>query len=110
MIDLRPDLQSYTRVAYMRWLRGDLDGAIAVMRMAVTSGSPRDAEPTAWAYTRLGIYQLQAGDRETAKKSAEMASQFAENYAAALLLRGRILLAQDKARGGNRISPTCCGL
>jgi tetratricopeptide (TPR) repeat protein len=98
MIDLRPDLQSYTRVAHMRWLKGDLDGAIAVMRMAVTSGSPRDSEPTAWAYTRLGIYQLQAGDTEMAIKSGEMASQFAENYAAALLLRGRILLAQNHPR------------
>src|SRR5208282_3900743 len=97
MIDLRPDLQSYTRVAHMRWLKGDLDGSIEVMRMAVTSGNPRDAEPTAWAYTRLGIYELQAGDTEIATKSAEIAFQFAENYAAALLLRGRIFLAQGKA-------------
>ena len=95
MIDLRPDLQSYTRVAHMRWLRGDLNGAIEVMRMAVTSGSPRDSEPTAWAYTRLGAYELQAGDTERATESARLAGQFAENYAAALLLRGRILLAQD---------------
>jgi tetratricopeptide (TPR) repeat protein len=66
------------------------------MRMAVTSGSPRDAEPTAWAYTRLGIYELQAGNAEIATKSAEIAFQFAQNYAAGLLLRGRILLAQGK--------------
>jgi tetratricopeptide (TPR) repeat protein len=98
MVDLRPDLQSYTRVAHMRWLKGDLDGAIEVMRMAVTSGSPRDPEPTAWAYTRLGIYELQAGDTEIATKSAGIAFQFAENYAAALLLQGRILLAQDNAQ------------
>src|ERR1700720_905290 len=98
MIDLRPDLQSYTRVAHMRWLKGDLDGAIAVMQAAVTSGSPGDAEPTAWAYTRLGIYELQAGQTESAIKSAEIALQFAENYAAALLLRGRILLAQGKIK------------
>jgi tetratricopeptide (TPR) repeat protein len=97
MIDLKPDLQSYTRVAHIRWLKGDLDGSIEVMRMAVTSGNPRDAEPTAWAYTRLGIYELQAGDTEIATKSAEIAFQFAPNYAAALLLRGRILLAQGKA-------------
>ena len=97
MIDLKPDLQSYTRVAHIRWLKGDLDGSIEVMRMAVTSGNPHDAEPTAWAYTRLGIYELQAGDTEIATKSAEIAFQFAPNYAAALLLRGRILLAQGKA-------------
>jgi tetratricopeptide (TPR) repeat protein len=98
MIDLRPDLQSYTRVAHMRWLKGDLDGAIEVMWMAVTSGNSRDPEPTAWAYTRLGSYELQAGDTESAVKSSEIASQFVENYAAALLLRGRILLAQDNAQ------------
>ena len=98
MIDLRPDLQSYTRVAHMRWLKGDLNGAIEVMRMAVTSGSPRDPEPTAWAYTRLGIYELQAGDTERATETARLAGQFAENYAAALLLRGRILLAQGHPR------------
>src|SRR3984957_716788 len=97
MIDLRPDLQSYTRVAHLRWLKGDLEGALAVMRIAVTSGSPRDSEPKAWAYTRLGTHQLQTGDTEMAKKSAGMALQLAENYAAALLLRGRILLAQDNA-------------
>jgi tetratricopeptide (TPR) repeat protein len=94
MINLRPDLQSYTRVAHMRWLRGDLAGAIDVMHMAVTAGSPRDPEPTAWAYTRLGNYELQAGNSEIAARSANLALEFAQNYAAGLLLRGRILLAQ----------------
>ena len=28
MVDLRPDLQSYSRVAHLRWLKGDVDGAI----------------------------------------------------------------------------------
>ncbi len=97
MIDLRPDLESYTRVAHIRWLKGDLDGAIEVMRMAVTSGSPRDAEPTAWAFTRLGLYELQAGELANAQAAAGAASQFAENYAAALLLRARVLLAEDQA-------------
>jgi len=45
----------------------------------------------------LGIYELQAGNTGAAAKSAGIALQFAENYAAALLLRGRILLAQGKA-------------
>jgi tetratricopeptide (TPR) repeat protein len=94
MVDLRPDLQSYTRVAHMRWLRGDLDGAIEVMRLAVTAGSPSEPEPTAWAYTRLGNYELQAGNGAIAANSANLALEFAQNYAAGLLLRGRILLVQ----------------
>ena len=44
MVDLRPDLQSYSRVAYMRWLKGDLDGAIEVARMAAGAASPLDPE------------------------------------------------------------------
>jgi tetratricopeptide (TPR) repeat protein len=76
MINLRPDLQSYTRVANIRWLKGDLQGATAVMQMAVTGGSPREPEPTAWAYTRLGIYEFQAGNTEAAAKSAGIALQW----------------------------------
>src|SRR6185503_10425402 len=58
MIDFRPDLQSYSRAAHVRWLTGDLNGAIELMRLAITGSSPNDAE-AAWAYTRLSLYQLQ---------------------------------------------------
>src|SRR5260221_809883 len=98
MINLRPDLQSYTRVANIRWLKGDLQGATEVMQMAVTAGSPREAEPTAWAYTRLGIYELQSDNIEAAAKSAGIAVQFADNYAAALLLCGLIHMSTVIAR------------
>jgi tetratricopeptide (TPR) repeat protein len=96
MINLRPDLQAYTRVANMRWLKGDLEGAIDVMQMAVAAGGSSEPEATAWAYTRLATYKFQAGDVDAAAKSAGIALQFAENCAPALLLRGRILLAQNK--------------
>jgi tetratricopeptide (TPR) repeat protein len=97
MVNLRPDLQAYTRIAHMRWLKGDLEGAIEVMQMAVAAGGSREPEATAWAYTRLAIYKFQAGDMDAAAKSAGIALQFTENCAPALLLRGRILLAQNKA-------------
>ena len=61
MVDLRPDLQSYSRVAYMRWLKGDLDGAIEVARLAVSAASPLDPESASWSLTRLGLYYFQAG-------------------------------------------------
>jgi tetratricopeptide (TPR) repeat protein len=92
MVDLRPDLESYMRVAHLRWLKGDLQGAIEVTHMAVAGGSPLEPEPTAWAYTRLGVYQLQTGDTEAAAASADLALQFCGNYAPGLLLRGKILL------------------
>ena len=96
MIDLRPDLQGYLRIAHVRWLKGDLDGAREVTRIAITASSPRESEASAWAYTRSGIYELQAGNAEAALRSAEIALQFAEHYPPALLLRGRVLLAQGK--------------
>ena len=96
MVNLRPDLQSYTRIAHLRWLKGDLVGAIEVIELAVTGASPREPEPGAWAYTRMGIYSLQAGQLEVAKRSAALALIFADNYPPALLLRGRVLLAEGR--------------
>ena len=75
MLDLKPFYQSYTRAAHVRWLKGDLQGAIAAMRLAIGSASPRDPESSAWAWTRLAAYQLQAGRLSEAAKAAETALQ-----------------------------------
>ncbi|HZE70419.1 MAG TPA: tetratricopeptide repeat protein [Pyrinomonadaceae bacterium] len=97
MVDLRPDLQSYTRAAHVRWLTGDLKGAIELMRLAATAGSPRDPESAAWAYTRLALYELQAGEITRALAASDAALSFQTDYAAALLVCGRTLMAQGKA-------------
>ena len=93
MIDLRPDLQSYARAAHVRWLTGDLNGAIELMRLAVSGGSPNDAEAAAWAYTRLSLYQLQQGATKQALESCSAGLALQPDYAPALLARGRIFLA-----------------
>lgn len=92
MIDLRPDLQSYTRAAHIRWLTGDLDGAIELMRLAIAGSSPNDAEAAAWAYTRLSLYQLQHGATKQALDSCNAALTLQSDYAPALFARGRVLL------------------
>ena len=96
MIDLKPFFQSYTRAAHMRWLKGDLDGAIEVMRQAIASASPRDPESSAWAWTRLAAYELQAGRLHAAANAIGAALRFQPDYAAALLARGRTLLAMNR--------------
>lgn len=93
MIDLRPDLQSYARAAHVRWLTGDLNGAIELMKLAVSGSSPNDAEAAGWAYTRLSLYQLQQGATKPALNSCSAALTVQPNYAPAMLARGRILLA-----------------
>jgi len=96
MIDLKPFFQSYTRAAHLRWLRGDLDGAIEMMRMAIAAASPRDPDSKAWAYTRLASYQLQRGNPQDAARAVDAAVDEQPAYAAALLTRGRILVATGR--------------
>ena len=93
MVDLRPDLQAYSRIAQIRWITGDLSGAVEAMALASQAGSPANAEPTAWTYSRLALLQLQSGDFRTAKHSDSIALQMQTNSAPAWLALGRIQLA-----------------
>ncbi|MBK8549689.1 MAG: tetratricopeptide repeat protein [Ignavibacteria bacterium] len=70
MINLRPDLSSFSRVSYIRELYGDMQGAIDAMKSAVTAGSPI-AENTAWCRVQLGNLFYNKGDVETAEKIFE---------------------------------------
>jgi tetratricopeptide (TPR) repeat protein len=97
MLDLKPFFQSYTRAAHLRWLKGDLDSAMRVMRLAIAAASPRDKESSAWAWTRMSAYELQAGRFEAAETAAASALRYQPDYAPALLAQGRILLASGRA-------------
>jgi tetratricopeptide (TPR) repeat protein len=96
MIDLKPGPQAYTRVAHIRWLKGDLEGAIDMMRKAAAAMSPRDAESGAWAYSRLALYELQAGSLRNAQRACDAALRLQDNYPAALLAQSKVLLAQNR--------------
>jgi tetratricopeptide (TPR) repeat protein len=77
----------------MRWLKGDLDGAIEAARMAARAASPLDPESASWSLVRLGLYYLQAGSIADVKVACDSALSFSPDYPAALLLRNRMLLA-----------------
>jgi tetratricopeptide (TPR) repeat protein len=96
MVDLRPDLQSYARAAHVRWLTGDLEGAIQLMKLATTAAGANDPEASAWAFTRLALYQLQRGATKPALESCAAALSLQSDYAPAMLVRGRILLAVNR--------------
>ncbi len=97
MADLKPDLQAYTRIAHLRWLKGDLQGATEMMQMAVQAATPRSPETAAWVYTRMALYELQAGDFDQALQMCDGALSFQTEYPPALLAKGCLLLAQGKA-------------
>jgi tetratricopeptide (TPR) repeat protein len=77
-------------------LKGDLEGAIEIMRKAAQAMSPRDAESAAWAYTRLALYELQAGLAKSAERACEIALGLQNDYAPALLAHSRVLLAENR--------------
>jgi tetratricopeptide (TPR) repeat protein len=98
MIDIKPFYQSYVRAGHWRWLKGDVAGALELARLAINAASPRDRESVAWAYTRLSHYELQQGRLEAADRALSTALAHVPDYAAALLARGRVRLAQRRHR------------
>lgn len=68
MILLRPDLASYNRAAWFRFLSGDMLGAIDIMKKAIGAGSP-SSENTAWCLVELGHLYLKNGQAEEAEQA-----------------------------------------
>jgi tetratricopeptide (TPR) repeat protein len=60
MVSLKPNLASYARISYFRELHGDLSGALAAMRLAVSAGGG-SPENVAYVETLLGNLEFQAG-------------------------------------------------
>lgn len=89
MVDMRPDLNSYSRVAYIRELYGDLPGAIEAMRAAVEAGGPA-AENTEWVRVQLGNLYFATGDLEQAERQYQESLALYPGYVHALAGLGRI--------------------
>jgi len=97
MIDLKPQLSSYSRVSYMRELHGDLSGAIDAMKMAVSAAGPQ-RENTAWARVHLGNLYINAGDYVGAQQQFEAALADFPNYAHAYAGIANLRIAQGRQR------------
>jgi tetratricopeptide (TPR) repeat protein len=93
MMALKPGLEAYSRAANLRWLTGDLPGAIQAMEAAVRAGSPLDRTNTAWTLSRLSSYYLQAARATDALRVARLAGTYVADYPPALLAEGRALVA-----------------
>ncbi len=73
MVDMRPDLTSYSRISYIRELKGDIKGAIEAMKSAINAGSPA-GENTAWCRIQLGNLYLNSGDDQKAEQEYQEAA------------------------------------
>ncbi|MGB1249321.1 MAG: tetratricopeptide repeat protein [Candidatus Promineifilaceae bacterium] len=102
MMQLRPDLNAYTRVSYLRELHGDMDGAIAAMKTASETGTP-GSEARVWATVQLGNLYFRSGDWEKASVEYERALFSRPAYPYALAGRANILAAQQDIDSAIRI-------
>jgi tetratricopeptide (TPR) repeat protein len=79
MVILRPDMSSYNRAAWFRFLAGDMPGAIDIMQRAISSGSP-SPENTAWCLVELGHLYLKSGRSAEAEKAYAEAVRIFPGY------------------------------
>ena len=92
MVDLRPDLASYSRVSYQRELHGDLPGGIAAMQLAVDAAGPA-TENTEYVRVQLGNLQFATGDLDAARVTYLRALARMPNYHLALAGLARVAAA-----------------
>lgn len=60
MVDLQPSPGAYSRIAYLRWLHGDPEGAEEMLLLALDSAAMGSAEAD-WTRTQLGSLQFDRG-------------------------------------------------
>ncbi|MEO8027517.1 MAG: tetratricopeptide repeat protein, partial [Bryobacteraceae bacterium] len=89
MMNIKPDLSSYNRAAYFRFLVGDMPAAIAIMKEAIAAGSPA-SENVAWCAVELGHLYLKAGNLDEAERAYGAAAKVFPRYHPALAGLGHV--------------------
>jgi tetratricopeptide (TPR) repeat protein len=98
MLDLRPDLSSYSRAAHVLFLRGDVRRAGWLMRKAVECGAPY-AENTAWALAQLALIYFSDGHLMAAEQALEEAKGRAADNVHVLAALGKVKAARHDCAG-----------
>ena len=79
MISIRPDIRSYSRIAYLREIHGDIPGAIDAMKLAVDAGAPGD-ENTEWCRYQMANLYEKIGKTKEAEMNYAITLNNRENY------------------------------
>jgi tetratricopeptide (TPR) repeat protein len=95
LVDLKPNVASYTRISYWRELHGDIDGAIAAAQRAV-SASGEAGEGSAYVYTLLGKLEFARGNFDAARRAYDTALVRFPNYLGAEAELGRLAGAEGR--------------
>ena len=98
MIQLQGDLYAYSRLAGLKSLRGDTDGAIADLEHAIQLGQAQERPPEsiAWAMWQLGNESLALGQLSAAEASYLQALNTLPDYYRALAGLAQVRAAQQR--------------
>jgi tetratricopeptide (TPR) repeat protein len=98
MMQLQGDLYAYSRLAGLKSLRGDTDGAIADLERAVQLGQAQERPPesVAWARWQLGNESLALGQLSAAETSYLQALETFPDYYRALAGLAQVRAAQQR--------------
>lgn len=99
MVDLKPNSNSYARVAHLRSLHGDHAGAVEMYKLAARTADPSDKEAQSWCLTQLGDEFWKNGKYKEAEAVYDEALHVLPNYYLALEGKGRIRAAQRDFAG-----------
>ena len=99
MVDLKPNSSSYARVAHIRSLYGDTEGAVEMFKTAARTTDPQDKEAQSWCLVQLGDEFWKYGKYAEAEKIYDEALQNFPNYHLAIAGKGKIRAAQNDFEG-----------
>ncbi len=95
MLDLKPNIESYARAAYVRELRGDLGGAVEAMRLAVAAGGAVP-ENEAYVASLLGDLEFSRGRLAAAAAAYRDAERRFPGFTRAQAGLARVEAAQER--------------
>jgi len=93
MMDLRPDLSSWSRGAHLLWVTGDKSKAMWLMGKAINAGAPF-AENTAWCRTRMATMLFHDGALLAAEQAIQPSLDAGLKTPHLLLIAARIAAAK----------------
>jgi tetratricopeptide (TPR) repeat protein len=99
MVTMRPSADAYARVSYARELRGDLEGALAVMLMAAEATTAHDLEAKAWYTAHTGELLLRVGRLDEAERAYRRAAYLFPRYPYAIVGLGKAAVARGDCDG-----------
>jgi tetratricopeptide (TPR) repeat protein len=89
MLNLRPDLSSYSRGGHLLWITGDFRRGAWLMVKAIDAGGPY-AETTGWCRAQLGLMLYSEGHEAAAEQTLRDALTTTPNNYRVLMALGRV--------------------